>query len=100
MSGPKTLAERLDWMAKNLPGFEDEIQAVREIERRAVVCNRLAPERRSQAHIAVERIKAHVASHCADRLEWWSHPDRVEMRADSNWAVVFTHVKRANAGFR
>lgn len=37
MSGPKTLAERLDWMAKNLPGFADELAEVARIERHAVV---------------------------------------------------------------
>lgn len=32
-SKPKTLAERLDWMAKNLPGFADELSVVDAIER-------------------------------------------------------------------
>lgn len=35
MSRPKTLAERLDWMARNLPGFAQELQDVAAIERRA-----------------------------------------------------------------
>jgi hypothetical protein len=35
VSGPKTLAERLDWMAKNLPGFSQELDEVAAIERRA-----------------------------------------------------------------
>jgi hypothetical protein len=33
-STPKTLAERLQWMADNLPGFREELDAVREIKRR------------------------------------------------------------------
>lgn len=28
VSRPKTLAERLQWMAENLPGFNEELQAV------------------------------------------------------------------------
>jgi len=31
-SKPKSLAERLAWMALNLPGFADELAAVREAE--------------------------------------------------------------------
>lgn len=29
---PKTLAERLSWMAENLPGFKEELDAVNAIE--------------------------------------------------------------------
>lgn len=32
---PKTLAERLEWMADHLPGFREELEAVNEIQRRA-----------------------------------------------------------------
>lgn len=32
MSRPKTLAERLKWMAENLPGFREEIDAVLSLE--------------------------------------------------------------------
>ena len=33
MSGPKTLAERLEWMAANLPGFREELDEVAAIQR-------------------------------------------------------------------
>lgn len=36
MSRPKTLAERLLWMAENLPGFAAEVERVRQIEIAAV----------------------------------------------------------------
>jgi hypothetical protein len=32
-SNPKTLPERLQWMADNLPGFKEELEAVRDIQR-------------------------------------------------------------------
>lgn len=32
MSRPKTLAERLVWMAENLPGFAAELEQVRQVE--------------------------------------------------------------------
>lgn len=34
VSGPKSLAERLQWMAANLPGFREELDAVRVAELR------------------------------------------------------------------
>ncbi len=34
-SNPKTLPERLQWMADNLPGFKEELEAVNEAARRA-----------------------------------------------------------------
>lgn len=36
MTGPKTLAERLEWMAANLPGFREELEAVDLAQRRAI----------------------------------------------------------------
>lgn len=35
MSSPKSLAERLEWMADNLPGFREELEAVNEAARRS-----------------------------------------------------------------
>lgn len=35
-SRPKTLAERLQWMADNLPGFREELAAVEQAQRRAI----------------------------------------------------------------
>ena len=35
VSGPKSLAERLQWMADNLPGFREELNAVDALERSA-----------------------------------------------------------------
>lgn len=32
---PKSLAERLQWMSENLPGFREELEAVNEAEQRA-----------------------------------------------------------------
>lgn len=32
ISRPKTLAERLSWMAENLPGFKEELDAVNAME--------------------------------------------------------------------
>ncbi len=55
--GPKTLAERLDWMAKNLPGFADELAAVETI-RRAALENKLTPSKRdSESHTNSKNIK-------------------------------------------
>lgn len=34
-SGPKSLAQRLKWMADNLPGFREELEAVDQAQRRA-----------------------------------------------------------------
>jgi len=36
VSRPKTLAERLAWMAENLPGFREELEAVEAIRQRAI----------------------------------------------------------------
>lgn len=36
MSSPKTLAERLDWMAKHIPGFREEREAVYFAQREAM----------------------------------------------------------------
>ena len=36
MSSPKVLSERLQWMADNLSGFKEELDAVNEAERRAL----------------------------------------------------------------
>lgn len=36
MSSPKTLAERLDWMAKHIPGFREEREAVYFAQRQAL----------------------------------------------------------------
>ena len=35
-SGPKTLAERLQWMADNLPGFRAELEAVDRAQLRSI----------------------------------------------------------------
>ena len=35
MSSPKTLAERLDWMAKHIPGFREEREAAYFAQREA-----------------------------------------------------------------
>lgn len=51
LSGFKTLAERLQWMADNLPGFREELDAVNEISRRQRA-NRCAPPARSEARTA------------------------------------------------
>lgn len=42
-AGPKTLAERLDWMAKNLLGFAEELEAVAWIEHSAARHTALLP---------------------------------------------------------
>lgn len=34
-SRPKSLAERLQWMADNLPGFRQELEAVEQAQQRA-----------------------------------------------------------------
>lgn len=36
MSAPKTLAERLQWMADHLPGFRDELDAARQATRHSL----------------------------------------------------------------
>lgn len=51
LSGPKTLAERLQWMADNLPGFREELEAVNEISRRQLA-KRCAVPARSEARTA------------------------------------------------
>ena len=49
---PKTLAERFQWMADNLPGFREELDAVREFEgRQYAKCCTAAPAR-SEARTA------------------------------------------------
>jgi hypothetical protein len=35
MRGPKSLAERLEWMAENLPGFREELDTVEAIKHRS-----------------------------------------------------------------
>ncbi|NHZ96527.1 hypothetical protein [Massilia sp. CCM 8734] len=35
MNYPKTLAERLEWMAQSLPGFREELEVVRAIQQYA-----------------------------------------------------------------
>lgn len=42
MSRPKTLAERLQWMADNLPGFREELDLSRQFAKR---CAPLAGDR-------------------------------------------------------
>lgn len=37
----------------------------------------------------IARIAAHLD---VDRLEWWSHPDRIPMRKDQQWSVVYRHL--------
>ncbi len=49
---PKTLAERFQWMADNLPGFREELDAVREIERRQYAKSCTAAPARSEARTA------------------------------------------------
>lgn len=49
---PKTLAECLQWMADNLPGFREELEAVQEVQRRIASKNRLAAPARSEARTA------------------------------------------------
>jgi hypothetical protein len=50
-SNPKILPERLQWMADNLPGFREELEAAQEISRRQLA-NRCAPPARSEARTA------------------------------------------------
>lgn len=50
-SCPKSLAERIQWMADNLPGFREELDAANEISRRQLA-NRCAPPARSEARTA------------------------------------------------
>ena len=51
-STPKTLAERLQWMADNLPGFREELEAVEEAKRRIASKSRVAAPARSEARTA------------------------------------------------
>jgi hypothetical protein len=41
VSRPKTLAERLEWMAESLPGFREELDAVNAISHNAVAVARV-----------------------------------------------------------
>lgn len=49
---PKTLSERLQWMANNLPGFREELDAVRQIEQRYASESCGAAPARSEARTA------------------------------------------------
>ncbi|WP_146009756.1 hypothetical protein [Janthinobacterium sp. ROICE36] len=95
MSSPKTLAERLDWMARNLPGFAQELEDVKAIERRAT-CDVAAilPVRKQDAD-AVARIAQYVSSDLVGRLDWWAHPDRQFMRIDPQWSLVYANLLKA-----
>lgn len=53
MSKPKTLAERLEWMAANLPGFREEMDAVLALESRAREAE--LSKRHSELHLGVPR---------------------------------------------
>lgn len=44
MMRPKSLAERLEWMSANLPGFREELDAVDQAERRVLPRSVLLPE--------------------------------------------------------
>lgn len=43
-SRPKSLAERLLWMAENLPGFCEELHLVDQTQRRATQASRIAAQ--------------------------------------------------------
>lgn len=45
VSRPKTLAERLQWMAENLSGFSEELQAVEAIREQALARRAPLPAR-------------------------------------------------------
>jgi len=50
MSSPKTLAERLNWMAENLPGFKEELEAAEVARRKAI-----GRQHRSSSVLPVQR---------------------------------------------
>lgn len=90
MSPPKTLAERLNWMAKNLPGFAQELDAIAAIKR-ATTCGSSAVQKVHTVHDdAVARIADYATTDTASRLDLWAHPDRHFMRNDSEWSSVYT----------
>lgn len=51
ISRPKTLAERLEWMAKNLPGFSDELDRVAKIQRHSLAKASVGALHHSQPHL-------------------------------------------------
>lgn len=55
---PKTSAERLQWMANNLPGFREELDAVQQIERRHASESCTAAPARSEARTAAAAQRA------------------------------------------
>jgi len=95
MSGPKTLAERLDWMAKNLPGFREELDAVASIQRKAASDGEVVSSCEACHAEALARIAEYAATDSLGRLDWWSHPDRALMRVDPQWSSVLSNVLRA-----
>lgn len=95
MSGPKTLAERLDWMAKNLPGFAEELEEVAAIEQKAAPDTALT-QRTECSHVEIlARIALYSSNETANRLDWWSQPERQLMRRDPQWSLVYGHLQRA-----
>lgn len=57
MSDPKTLAERLQWMAYNFPGFREELEATRPTSR-----TRCAVPARSEARTATAQRAAQITT--------------------------------------
>ncbi|MEJ7805138.1 MAG: hypothetical protein WKG03_04370 [Telluria sp.] len=95
LTGPKTLSERLEWMAKNLPGFAAELEEVAAIEQKAAL--NTAPTQRAECSHAdiLARIAFYSSNETANRLDWWSHPERQLMRRDPQWSLVYGHLQRA-----
>lgn len=58
MSSPKTLTERLRWMADNLPGFKEELEAANEAARRAHVKRSTSVPDRSEARASTEVLRS------------------------------------------
>jgi hypothetical protein len=84
VSRPKTLAERLAWMAENVPGFREELQEVEAIRQRALARRAGLP-----ARSASEDSQSGAAGEA--RLGK-SIPNRLSVSAGGNYSFEFRRV--------
>ena len=82
-------------MAKNLPGFADELAEVAAIERGAAGASTVVPPVKTLTTDALARIADYAATDTVSRLDWWAHPDRHFMRNDPQWSSVYANLLKA-----
>jgi hypothetical protein len=76
MTKPKSLAERLEWMAANLPGFQDELNAVEVSQQRALLAKNCHMAKRA-AHRPAQESRRLLLQCIADCHQFSDHHEFV-----------------------